>query len=291
MIRATHPSCSLRLPVRSSTVATRSPDALHLSWSRNHPDVWTIEGHRVAVGRELLVVGQSRPPRPAQWSRRGARRATEAAVDSHRPLSPTHPSVTSTVGGIGEQKAERLAIALGRLGGPARQRCAVRVSSSCSVWEPPTIRDVVGAWRHTSYRPPERRGRLRRLRERRSQSGFRRDGPHGMIAGTTGSGKSELLQTILTALALRPIRPTGWRCSSSTSRAVRPSPPSHRCRTSSASSPTSSTTRRWPRRAFTALDAEIDRRKRVLDAARVPDVIAYERCRRRTTSRCPTSSW
>lgn len=29
-----------------------------------------------------------------------------------------------------------------------------------------------------------------------------RDGPHGMIAGTTGSGKSELLQTLVTALAL-----------------------------------------------------------------------------------------
>src|SRR5690606_3354504 len=32
--------------------------------------------------------------------------------------------------------------------------------------------------------------------------GFRRDGPHGMVAGTTGSGKSELLQTLLGALAL-----------------------------------------------------------------------------------------
>ncbi len=32
--------------------------------------------------------------------------------------------------------------------------------------------------------------------------GLRRDGPHGLIAGTTGSGKSELLQTILAGLAL-----------------------------------------------------------------------------------------
>jgi S-DNA-T family DNA segregation ATPase FtsK/SpoIIIE len=32
--------------------------------------------------------------------------------------------------------------------------------------------------------------------------GLRRDGPHGLSAGTTGSGKSELLQTILAGLAL-----------------------------------------------------------------------------------------
>jgi DNA segregation ATPase FtsK/SpoIIIE, S-DNA-T family len=31
---------------------------------------------------------------------------------------------------------------------------------------------------------------------------IRRDGPHGLIAGTTGSGKSELLQTIIAALAV-----------------------------------------------------------------------------------------
>ncbi|MFF4291693.1 FtsK/SpoIIIE domain-containing protein, partial [Streptomyces sp. NPDC001633] len=31
---------------------------------------------------------------------------------------------------------------------------------------------------------------------------LRRDGPHGLIAGTTGSGKSELLQTIVAALAV-----------------------------------------------------------------------------------------
>lgn len=32
---------------------------------------------------------------------------------------------------------------------------------------------------------------------------LRRDGPHGLVAGTTGSGKSELLQTIIASLAVR----------------------------------------------------------------------------------------
>ena len=31
---------------------------------------------------------------------------------------------------------------------------------------------------------------------------MRRDGPHGLVAGTTGSGKSELLQTIVASLAV-----------------------------------------------------------------------------------------
>ena len=32
---------------------------------------------------------------------------------------------------------------------------------------------------------------------------LRRDGPHGLIAGTTGSGKSELLQSLVVGLAAR----------------------------------------------------------------------------------------
>ena len=31
---------------------------------------------------------------------------------------------------------------------------------------------------------------------------LRRDGPHGLVGGTTGSGKSELLQTLIASLAV-----------------------------------------------------------------------------------------
>ena len=65
-----------------------------------------------------------------------------------------------------------------------------------------------------------------------------RDGPHALVAGTTGSGKSELLQTLVCALA-RPTVRTGCPSCWSTTRAVRRSVRLLGCRTPSAWSPTS----------------------------------------------------
>ena len=71
-----------------------------------------------------------------------------------------------------------------------------------------------------------------------------REGPHALVAGTTGSGKSELLQTLIACLALNH-RPDSARSCSSTTRAARRSPRQPPCRTPSAWSPTS--TARRPR--------------------------------------------
>ncbi|MFE1763013.1 FtsK/SpoIIIE domain-containing protein [Streptomyces angustmyceticus] len=65
--------------------------------------------------------------------------------------------------------------------------------------EPPTADAVVGRWRTGGQ------STLAMVGE--SYDGpfgidIRKDGPHGLIAGTTGSGKSELLQTIVAALAV-----------------------------------------------------------------------------------------
>ncbi|MFD7057939.1 FtsK/SpoIIIE domain-containing protein [Streptomyces sp. NPDC059906] len=65
--------------------------------------------------------------------------------------------------------------------------------------EPPTRDDVAARWRMGGQSTMAVVGE--------SYDGpfgidIRRDGPHGLIAGTTGSGKSELLQTIVAALAV-----------------------------------------------------------------------------------------
>jgi S-DNA-T family DNA segregation ATPase FtsK/SpoIIIE len=65
--------------------------------------------------------------------------------------------------------------------------------------EPPTAEAIVGRWNAGG------RSTLAMIGE--SYDGpfgidVRKDGPHGLIAGTTGSGKSELLQTIVASLAV-----------------------------------------------------------------------------------------
>ncbi|MFD9204692.1 FtsK/SpoIIIE domain-containing protein [Streptomyces sioyaensis] len=65
--------------------------------------------------------------------------------------------------------------------------------------EPPTAGAVVGRW--------QTGGQSTLAMVGESYDGpfgidIRKDGPHGLIAGTTGSGKSELLQTIVAALAV-----------------------------------------------------------------------------------------
>ena len=68
---------------------------------------------------------------------------------------------------------------------------------------------------------------------------LRADGPHGLVAGMTGAGKSELLQTLIAVARDLSTRPTGSRSCSSTTRAARPSRTASTCPTPSASSPTS----------------------------------------------------
>lgn len=106
--------------------------------------------------------------------------------------------------------------------------------------------------------------------------GFRRDGPHGMIAGTTGSGKSELLQTLLGALALthRPDRLAMFLIDYKGGATFAPlATLPHVVGTVTDLENDSA----LATRAFTALDAEIMRRKRTLDDAGVPNIIDYER--------------
>ena len=65
--------------------------------------------------------------------------------------------------------------------------------------EPPTAASVAARWTPAAAAPTAVVGYGAR-RPVRARPG--RDGPHGLVAGTTGSGKSELLQTIVASLAV-----------------------------------------------------------------------------------------
>ncbi|WSS20459.1 FtsK/SpoIIIE domain-containing protein [Streptomyces sp. NBC_01190] len=65
--------------------------------------------------------------------------------------------------------------------------------------EPPTAEGIAARWRVS---PRSTRAVVGESYDGPFAIDIRRDGPHGLIAGTTGSGKSELLQTIVASLAV-----------------------------------------------------------------------------------------
>ncbi len=64
---------------------------------------------------------------------------------------------------------------------------------------PPAVDAIVGGWREGDGRP---RATLGVSHEGVLTLDLARDGPHALVAGTTGAGKSELLQTLVLGLAL-----------------------------------------------------------------------------------------
>jgi S-DNA-T family DNA segregation ATPase FtsK/SpoIIIE len=104
--------------------------------------------------------------------------------------------------------------------------------------------------------------------------GLRRDGPHGLVAGTTASGKSELLQTILAGLAAtHPPEQVGFVLIDYKGGAAF----SDMARLPHALGVVTDLDGRLAARALVSLNSELRRRERLLRAADVPSISEYER--------------
>jgi len=139
--------------------------------------------------------------------------------------------------------------------------------------EPPTAEAIVARWNAD--------GRSTRAVIGESYDGpfgidIRKDGPHGLVAGTTGSGKSELLQTIVASLAVanRPDEMTfvlvDYKGGSAFADCVRLP---HTVGMVTDLDP------HLVERALVSLSAELTRREHVLAAAGAKDIEDYQRLR------------
>ena len=102
----------------------------------------------------------------------------------------------------------------GRRSAPARSAC-----SPCSAFDPPTADELLARWA-TSGDDPDLLAPLGVGEDGVLEVDLVRDGPHGLVAGTTGAGKSELLRTLVAGLAAALLRRTTSPSCSSTSRAA-----------------------------------------------------------------------
>ncbi|MBO8196256.1 cell division protein FtsK [Streptomyces oryzae] len=111
-----------------------------------------------------------------------------------------------------------------------------------------------------------------------------RDGPHGLVAGTTGSGKSELLQTLVASLAVVN-RPDAMNFvlvdykGGAAFKGCEQLPHTVGMVTDLDS--------HLVKRALVSLDAEVSRRERILEPVGAKDIEAYERAARRDPSLAP----
>jgi S-DNA-T family DNA segregation ATPase FtsK/SpoIIIE len=140
------------------------------------------------------------PPESADAFGGGGRSRVTLRVHGRQPVEGIFAD------GCSEAVAHQVARALAPIrdpdqaGGPGGVPRTVRLLDLVGP-DPPTGRDVVERWRAT------RDGRSTEAVIGAQAGGsfsvdLRRDGPHALVAGTTGAGKSELLQTLVASLAL-----------------------------------------------------------------------------------------
>ncbi|GAA4667020.1 FtsK/SpoIIIE domain-containing protein [Frondihabitans cladoniiphilus] len=169
---------------------------------RTLPGMVTLLEHGPSVGIHVVAVEEDRARLPEES-------ATEIVVDA---ADPTLARVSS-VGAVHENvlldalspiKAERIARALapivhvGGVGDDNLLPASVRFVDLLDV-DLDDPQPIAARW---SYAPRETRAVVGASADGEFALDLAKDGPHGLVAGTTGAGKSEFLQTLVISLAL-----------------------------------------------------------------------------------------
>ena len=251
---------------RTALAAARAGRRRRADGARAARRTWSRRGRRARPHRVPRRRGRGRPAarrRGRRGGRRRPRRAPAVGRRRRRPRCRPPPTCCSTCD-AGLVRPPRPRRARRRRRAPttldldaawqtARTMTAFR--DEAAVVPPDTALPDVGAPARPRLRPgrPRRRGRRRaaggpRRRGLRAQIGagadgvvtvdLREDGPHGLVAGTTGSGKSRAAADAALLARHSTTRRRGSRSCWSTTRAARRSASAPTCRTPSATSPT-----------------------------------------------------
>ena len=277
MASAIHELQGRRPPARASSPAVaRAANAWWCSLDgaerlRGLPGVATLLQDGPDVG---VVFARSTAPLtgcPARQVRRSSSAPVRAraAAQQERRGGPW-----LVVDGVGEWWAERLSRALAPLrdATPHRANGTLPEDARCSTSSGDAAPEQLAAqW---AALPHTTRAVSAAARLVHTSSTFRTDGPHILVGGTTGSGKSEFLQTLIASLAVAN-RPTGSRSSSWTTRAAQRS---RRC----AALPhtaglVTDLDAHLTERALDSLTAELTRREALFAAVGATDLDGYER--------------
>ena len=158
-----------------------------------------IERHPDRVSVIAISAGSQDPPALCDT-------VVTLAADGHAvvQLDDGSPGLRVHVAGATEPTAAGVARRLARFADPELDRGlgSLPASVSLSELEPATSwQEVAAGWCRAGV-DPKPRAVIGRANDGAVEIDLARDGPHALIAGTTGSGKSELLRTLVAALAL-----------------------------------------------------------------------------------------